>query len=152
MWGREEPSAAQRVRTGQSITASRWVTPPQLVLSAVLARLLISSPMSGAGRLAVSWAGGMHVCFGVGPCQGCKLLAAKASWAHLGLFKLICLYPKNQPGLPWWLRQYRICLHCRRPGFHPWVGKIPWRRAWQLTPVFFPGKSHGQRSLAGYSP
>ena len=38
-----------------------------------------------------------------------------------------------------------------RPGFHPWVGKIPWRRAWQPTPVFFPGKSHGQRSLAGYS-
>ena len=35
-------------------------------------------------------------------------------------------------------------------GFHPWVGKIPWRRA--LTPVFLPGKSHGQRSLASYSP
>jgi len=33
-----------------------------------------------------------------------------------------------------------------------WVGKIPWRRAWLPTPVFLPGKSHGQRSLAGYSP
>ena len=33
-----------------------------------------------------------------------------------------------------------------------WGGKIPWRRAWQPTPVFLPGKSHGQRSLAGYSP
>ena len=33
-----------------------------------------------------------------------------------------------------------------------WVGKIPWRRNWQLNPVFLPGKSHGQRSLAGYSP
>ena len=32
------------------------------------------------------------------------------------------------------------------------VGKIPWRRKWQLTPVFLPGKSHGQRSLVGYSP
>ena len=30
--------------------------------------------------------------------------------------------------------------------------KIPWSRKWQLTPVFLPGKSHGQRSLAGYSP
>ena len=30
-----------------------------------------------------------------------------------------------------------------------WVGKIPWRRKWQPTPVFLPGKSHGQRSLAG---
>ena len=33
-----------------------------------------------------------------------------------------------------------------------WVGKIPWRRAWQPTPVFLPGESHGQRSLVGYSP
>ena len=34
-----------------------------------------------------------------------------------------------------------ICLQCGRPGFHPWVGKIPWRRAWQPTPVFLPGES-----------
>ena len=32
----------------------------------------------------------------------------------------------------------------------PWVGKIPWRREWQPTPVFLPGKPHGQRSLVGY--
>jgi len=38
----------------------------------------------------------------------------------------------------------------KRPGFDPWVGKIPWRRAWQPTPVFLPGKSPGQRSLVGY--
>ena len=36
--------------------------------------------------------------------------------------------------------------------FDPWVGKTPWRRAWQPTPVFSPGESHGQRSLVGYSP
>ena len=40
----------------------------------------------------------------------------------------------------------------RRLGFHPWVGKIPWRRAWQPTPVFLPGKYRGQWTLAGYSP
>ena len=39
-----------------------------------------------------------------------------------------------------------------RLGFDPWVRKIPWSRAWQPTPVFLPGESHGQRSLAGYSP
>ena len=39
-----------------------------------------------------------------------------------------------------------------RLGFDPWVGKIPWRRAQQPTPVFLPGESHGQRILAGYSP
>jgi len=54
--------------------------------------------------------------------------------------------------LPWWLRWQRNCLLWGRPGFDPWVEKIPWRRAWQPTPVFLPGKSHGQRSLAGYSP
>ena len=41
---------------------------------------------------------------------------------------------------------------CRRCGFNPWVGKIPWRRKWQPTPVFSPGESHGQKSLGGYSP
>ena len=39
-----------------------------------------------------------------------------------------------------------------RLGFNPWVRKIPQRRAWQPTPVFLPGESHGQRSLVGYSP
>ena len=38
-----------------------------------------------------------------------------------------------------------------RPGFDSWVGKIPWRRKWQSTPAFLPGKSHGRRSLIGYS-
>ena len=36
--------------------------------------------------------------------------------------------------------------------FNPWFGKIPWRRAWQLTPVFLPGESHGERTLEGCSP
>ena len=41
---------------------------------------------------------------------------------------------------------------CRRHRFDPWVGKIPWRREWQPTPVFLPEESHGQRSLVGYGP
>ena len=48
-----------------------------------------------------------------------------------------------------------LASHCRRHkrhGFDPWVGKIPWRRKWQFIPVFLPGKSHGQRRLAGYRP
>ena len=40
----------------------------------------------------------------------------------------------------------------RETGFNPWVGKISWRRKWQPTPVFLPGKSCGQRSLVGNSP
>ena len=46
----------------------------------------------------------------------------------------------------------KVCLQCRRPGFNPWVEKISWRRTWQPTPVFLPEKSHGWRSLVGYSP
>ena len=46
----------------------------------------------------------------------------------------------------------RICPQRRRPGFDPWAGKIPWKRKWLPSPVFWPEKSHGQRSLVGYSP
>ena len=44
------------------------------------------------------------------------------------------------------------CRRCKRCRFDLWVWKIPWRKAWQPTPVFLPGEAHGQRSLAGYSP
>ena len=44
------------------------------------------------------------------------------------------------------------CRRHKRCGFDPWVRKITWRQAWQLTPVFLPGKPHGQWNLAGYSP
>ena len=44
------------------------------------------------------------------------------------------------------------CRRRKKGRFDPWVGKIPWRRAWQPTPVFLPGESHRQRSLVGYSP
>ena len=46
----------------------------------------------------------------------------------------------------------KVCGQFRRHRSHPWVGKIPWRREWQPTPVFLPGESCGQRSLVGYSP
>ena len=55
-------------------------------------------------------------------------------------------------GLRCWLSGKESACQCRRRGFDPWVRKIPWRRNWQSTPVFLSGKSHGQRSLAGYSP
>ena len=44
-------------------------------------------------------------------------------------------------------RWSRVSLHCRRHRFDSWVGKIPWRRQWQPTPVFLPGEFHGQRKL-----
>ena len=51
-----------------------------------------------------------------------------------------------------WLRWQRIHLQCGRPRFNPWVRKSPWRRKLQPTIAFLPGKFHGQRSVAGYSP
>ena len=60
-------------------------------------------------------------------------------------------------GLPRWLSNKESACQRRRHrrcGFSPWVGRGPWRRKWQPTPVFLPGKSHGQRrqrSLAAYS-
>ena len=61
---------------------------------------------------------------------------------HIGSFVTVFyyLYLKNT-GVPWWLRRWRIRLQCGRPGFNPWVGKIPWKRTWQPTPVFLPGES-----------
>ena len=54
--------------------------------------------------------------------------------------------------MPRWLSSKESACQCRRLrkwGFDPWVGKMPWRRKWQPTPVFLPGKSHRQRSLVG---
>ena len=53
---------------------------------------------------------------------------------------------------PWWLRWSSVWPQWGRPGFNPWVGKIPWRWKWQPTPVLWPRKFHGWRSLMGYSP
>ena len=62
-----------------------------------------------------------------------------------------CILKPNSQAVPqamsWSLRTT-----IRRCRFDPWVGKILWRRKWQSTPVFLPGKSHRQRSLAGHSP
>ena len=66
---------------------------------------------------------------------------------------ILCI---KQIGLPRWLSSEDLACQCRRHRFDSWVRKIfprkiCWRRKWQPTPVFLPGK-HGQRSLAGYSP
>jgi len=47
-------------------------------------------------------------------------------------------------GLPWWFRQQRICLQCRRPWFDPWVRRIPWKSERQPTPVFLPESMRSQ--------
>ena len=69
-----------------------------------------------------------------------------SSYIHLFMYSF---------GLPRWLSGKEPAWQCRgrrRHGFNLWVGKIPWKRKWQPTPVFLPEKFHGQKSLAHYSP
>ena len=75
------------------------------------------------------------------------------------LFPILLLFcysgDSNWLGLPWWLSSKESacqCRRCRGCGFDPWVRKIPWRKKWQPTLVFLPGKLHGQKRLVGYSP
>ena len=58
----------------------------------------------------------------------------------------------NLFGLPRYRSSKESACQCRRGGLDPWVRNIPWRRKWQPTLVFLPGKSHGQRNLVGYTP
>ena len=69
-------------------------------------------------------------------------------------FPWICLllFVKGFPGGARGKEPAWQCRKHKRSEFDPWVREILWRRAWQPTPVFLPGESHGQKSLAGYSP
>ena len=50
-----------------------------------------------------------------------------------------------------WLSGKESACQCQRCKFRPWIRKIPWRRKWQPTAVFLPGRSHGERNLMGYT-
>ena len=65
---------------------------------------------------------------------------------------IVSLLSLAKSALPRWLSSKESACQCRTCRFYPWVRKIPSRRKWQPTPLFLPGKSHGQRSLVGYSP
>ena len=92
-----------------------------------------------------------HLC--ICTCEHESLCVYADMWGCISVHLRICV----PVGLSLFLRVYGKepicqCRRLKRWGFDPWVGKIPWRRTWQPTPVFLPGESHGQRSLEGYSP
>ena len=70
----------------------------------------------------------------------------------MNLWGTICRTALPNPGFPGGSVGKEYTFQCKRNGFNFWVRKIPWGRAGQPTPVFCPGKPHGQRSLVGYSP
>ena len=77
---------------------------------------------------------------------------------YCSFFVLFCFYKykvySNSTSIKWAslvAQMVKTRPQCRRPGFDPWVGKIPWRREWLPTSVFLPGEFHGQKSLAGHN-
>ena len=109
--------------------------------------------------------------FLISPCYSLELCI---QWVYLSfsplpftslLFTAICKASSDshysyiqvlvKSGLPTWQSGKESACQCRRRKrrvFDPWVGKIPWRKKWQPTPVFLPEEPHGQRQLVGYSP
>ena len=69
---------------------------------------------------------------------------------HASPYRVVFVLHSIDTVLPLWLSWYRICLQCGRPGFTPWVGKIPWRRESLPTPVFWPREFHGLYSSWGH--
>ena len=76
--------------------------------------------------------------------------SVRINYAFMGLFSYIFWASLTAQVVK--KKKKKICLQCGRPGFHPWVGKIPWRREWLPIPVLVPGEFHGQRSLVACSP
>ena len=96
---------------------------------------IIGFPDSSLGKESSSNAGGPGSIPGSGRCTGeGKGYPLQYTWASL-VAQLV-----------------KIHLQCRRPGFNPWVGKIPWRRARQPTPVFLPGESPCAEEPGGLQP
>ena len=114
------------------------------------------------GESGVCWAGSTSSGLGSSPAEGDMGLAWRHPWRdRLSLGDtgphspklILALYMRQGfPGGASAKEPTCQCMRCKRRGFHPRVGKILWRRAWQPTPVFLPRESHGQRSLEGYSP
>ena len=82
------------------------------------------------------------------PSQSFKKWMAKGWILPQEASKFLFITTSNQTGA-FLVAQTVKRLQFRRPGFDSCVGKIPWRRKWQSTPVLLPGKSHGRRSLIG---
>ena len=78
--------------------------------------------------------------------RGDRLLLSGLNPLCFVCFVITFLTDISHKRLPWWLSGKESVCQFRRHGFDPCVGKIPWRRAWQPTPVFLPGEFHGQGS------
>ena len=115
----------------------------------------------GLGLQQMNWGGGAWQHMTQSITEGSKHFLHIGIHSHLAQLPFMWFYlppiPLNIGTLwhnrfPWWLSGKESACQCRKHKFNPSVGKNPWRRKWQPTPVFLPGKSHRQRSLVGNSP
>ena len=83
---------------------------------------------------------------------GLGLISGQGTRSHMLQLRVHMLQQKLQPNKLKKENSLANAGDIKDTGFDSWVMKIPWRRSWQPTPVFLPGESHRQRSLAGYSP
>ena len=93
--------------------------------------------------------GSLFLLQGIFPTQGSNPGLPHCRWI---LYQLSCKWPVASQVALVGKEHACQCRRRKRSRLVPWVGKIPWRRAWQPTLVFLPGESHGQRNLAGYGP
>ena len=80
---------------------------------------------------------------------GCHYLLQGIFLTQVSNLCLLLLYHEYRHGPLRWSSGKEPTCQCRRPGFDPWVGGIPCRRAWQSTPVFLPGESPGTEEPGG---
>ena len=112
--------------------------------------------ISGLGRYPGGGHGNLLQCSCLENPHGSRSLVGCSPWSHkesdmTAAANTIAIMTRASS----WLSCKESACQCRRHRaheFNPWVRKIPWRRKWQPAPIFLPGKSHGQRSLEGYSP
>ena len=128
------------------------------VLSSCVSGLMV--PASESGLTGYFWASGPCVSICLQGTDWCSVIKRRFSFSPTDYaqqpqlkfnrwFSITCI------GLPGGISDKESACQCRRRrrcGFSPWVEKILWRRKWQPTSLFLPGKSHGQRRLVGYSP
>ena len=131
-------------RVGWHFCLSRyllWVTKPR-------SRVLAEAQLSGFPA-ALPWQSALLSMWWHGGGAGSELIFR--GYDHSCLPGDLSWVLVTKQGLPRWFSGKESTCQRRRLGFDPWVGKIPWRRKWQPTQVFLPGKSHGQSCLVGYS-
>ena len=140
--------------TLQPCCSPTLASPPCPHFPSLISSLLNHTPRCRSSAAPASWVSRVPqpLSLSLGAAPGSRELMAWAKFRLQSNMHTGCYSPI---GIPRWLGRKETTSQCRRRRtlrFDSWVGQILWRRAWQPTPMFLPGKFHGQRSMAGYSP